>query len=652
MKYFFLPAFSLFLFSSFAQDRGFPYGQASYRELEMKIYDKDSSAVAVVLNEFGDGSMENGNDYNLLFEYHVRIKILKQQGVERATIEIPLHKQEGRSEKVRSVKASSYNIENGTLKETKLESKNIFTKNENKYWDVQRFAISNVHEGSVIEYQYTIESPFKFNFRSWFFQDDIPKIKSEYWATIPGNYTYNITLRGALPLSKHESEVIRECFYQRKADCARHQFAMQDIPAFIEEDYMTAKSNFLSAINFELAEFKGFDGRNVKYTKEWKDVDLDLRRDEKFGQQLRKGKDIVDEHVELAMLGETDPLIKAQKIYAFIKGWYEWDEVNGMFSEYGIKKAFNSKKGNVGDINLTLIAALRYAGLSVDPVILSTRSNGLPIEIHPVITDFNYVIAKLNLGDKIYLLDATDDFLPFGLIPVRCFNGKGRVLGEKESYWHELKPGDKAKQITMLNLKLEKDGVMRGTINYSYYGYEAVRKRKEISEFTTEEAYFEDLKNKRHKTRILKSELINTNDITKPLTEKLEVEIETFEDLNAANFIFNPFIESLIKTNPFKSKERLFPVDFGVPIDESIIINLEYPENLELTEVPDKVALALPNAGGRYLFSIQNLGNRMLLSNSLSINRIVYSPEEYHYLKELYSRILQVQNASLVFKKK
>jgi len=652
MKYFFFLAFSLFLFSSFAQDRGFPYGQASYRELEMKIYDKDSSAVAVVLNEFGDGSMEDGNDYNLLFEYHVRIKILKQQGVERATIEIPLHKQEGRSEKVRSVKASSYNIENGTLKETKLESKNIFTENENKYWDVQKFAIPNVREGSVIEYQYTIESPFKFNFRSWFFQDDIPKIKSEYWATIPGNYTYNITLRGALPLSKHESEVIRECFYQRKADCARHQFAMQDIPAFIEEDYMTAKSNFLSAINFELAEFKGFDGHNVKYTKEWKDVDLDLRRDEKFGQQLRKGKDIVDEHVELAMLGETDPLIKAQKIYAFIKGWYEWDEVNGMFSEYGIKKAFNSKKGNVGDINLTLIAALRYAGLSVDPVILSTRSNGLPIEIHPVITDFNYVIAKLNLGDKTYLLDATDDFLPFGLIPVRCFNGKGRVLGEKESYWHELKPGDKAKQISMLNLKLEKDGMMRGTINYSYYGYEAVRKRKEISEFTTEEAYFEDLKNKRHKTRILKSELVNTNDIAKPLTEKLEVEIETFEDLNAANFIFNPFIESLIKTNPFKSKERLFPVDFGVPVDESIIINLEYPENLELTEVPDKVALALPNAGGRYLFSIQNLGNRMLLSNSLSINRIVYSPEEYHYLKELYSRILQVQNASLVFKKK
>ena len=652
MKSILLFVFCLSLFSALAQDHGFPFGQATYRELDMKVYDKDSSAVAVILNEFGEGYIEDDNEYNLLFEYHVRIKILKQEGVEKANIEIPLHKQEGRIEKIRLITASAFNLENGTMKETKLEFKNIFIENSNKFWGMQKFAIPNVRAGTVIEYSYILETPFKFNFRTWTFQDDIPKIKSEFWATIPANYTYNITLRGFLKLSKQENELIRKCFYQGNADCALLKYAMQDIPSFIEEDYMTAKSNFLSAINFELAEFKSFNGGTFKYTKEWKDVDLELRREEKFGLQLKRGKDIVDEHVELAMLGESDPLLKAQKIFEFIKGWYQWDDVYGMYSEYGIKKAFNNKKGNVGDINLTLIAALRYAGLNADPIILSTRNNGLPIEIHPVLSDFNYVMAKVSIGDKSYLLDATDDFTPFGLIPMRCLNGKGRVLGEKESYWLELKPADKSKQVSMLNLKLDKDGAMRGTINYNYYGYGAVNKRKEISQFETEEAYFTDLKSKLHKTHILKSELINTNDILKPLIEKFDVEIETFEDLNASSFLFNPFIETLLKTNPFKAKERFFPVDFGVPIDKSIIISLEYPDNLELTEVPEKVALALPNAGGRYLFSIQNIGNKILLNNSLSVNRITYSPEEYHYLKELYSRILQVQNTSLVFKKK
>ncbi|MBA4145458.1 MAG: DUF3857 domain-containing protein, partial [Cytophaga sp.] len=303
MKPYFLLFFSLSLCTAFSQGHDFPFGQTSYRELEMKIYDNDSNAVAVILNELGEGYIEDDNDYNLIFEYHVRIKILKQEGVKFADIEIPLHKQEGRAETIRSIKASSFTIDNGTMKETRLDSKNIFSENPGKYWDVKKFAIPNVREGSVIEYQYKLESPFKFNFRSWEFQNDIPKIRSEYWATIPANYNYNITLRGMQQLEKHENELIKQCFYQGKADCVRHQFVMTNIPAFKEEEYMTAKSNFLSAINFELAEFRSFDGKVIKYTKEWKDVELDLRREEKFGQQLRKGKDIVDDHVELAMSG-------------------------------------------------------------------------------------------------------------------------------------------------------------------------------------------------------------------------------------------------------------------------------------------------------------------------------------------------------------
>ena len=52
---------------SVAQDHGFPYGQTTYRELDMKVYEKDTAAVAVVLNEFGEAYIDNSNDNNLLF---------------------------------------------------------------------------------------------------------------------------------------------------------------------------------------------------------------------------------------------------------------------------------------------------------------------------------------------------------------------------------------------------------------------------------------------------------------------------------------------------------------------------------------------------------------------------------------------------------
>ena len=105
-----------------AQGHGFPYGQATYRELEMKLYEPDTSAVALMLDEFGEAYFDNNNDHNLLFEYHARIKILKKGGVSYGTFEIPLRKSDGRTEKIVSIKASSFNIENGSMRETKLDA--------------------------------------------------------------------------------------------------------------------------------------------------------------------------------------------------------------------------------------------------------------------------------------------------------------------------------------------------------------------------------------------------------------------------------------------------------------------------------------------------------------------------------------------------
>ena len=68
--------------------------------------------------------------------------------------------------------------------------------NQSKFYDAKKFAIPNVKEGSVIEVFYTLESPFVFQFRSWEFQSEIPKLQSEFWALIPGNYLYNVSLRG------------------------------------------------------------------------------------------------------------------------------------------------------------------------------------------------------------------------------------------------------------------------------------------------------------------------------------------------------------------------------------------------------------------------------------------------------------------------
>src|SRR5690606_20493425 len=118
---------------------------------------------------------------------------------------------------------------------------------------------------------------------------------------------------------------------------------MNNIPAFVEEDYMTARKNFESAIEFELSEIKHFNGVLDKITKDWKDVEEELRMNKSFGIQLKRGEDVVDDSIEALIKQETNALAKAKKIYQFIQNRFTW---NGDYSKYcdtGIKKAFENK---------------------------------------------------------------------------------------------------------------------------------------------------------------------------------------------------------------------------------------------------------------------------------------------------------------------
>jgi len=307
--------------------------------------------------------------------------------------------------------------------------------------------------------------------------------------------------------------------------------------------------------------------------------------------------------------------------------------------------------GNVGDINLSLIAALKYAGFSVEPLLLSTRANGLVIELHPVLSDFNYVIAKLNINDKVYLLDATEDYMCFGMIPERCLNGKGRVLGEKESYWYELKAPEKQKQISVQKLAIDTDGTIRGSVQNMYFGYDAMNQRKAISAYASEKEFIQSIIKSWEAGTVTNYKIENAADPMKPLSITLDVEIPN--DLGTSSTqLLNLFMFDRWEKNPFRSSERIYPVDFGVPMEEVVSLTIEYPAGYELDELPGKVGLTLPNGGGRYMFTIQNTANRVSMYSSLMINKPVFTSEEYHYLKELFSNIVATQQTDLVLKKK
>lgn len=644
------------------QGHSFGYGEIAVRDLNMTVYAKDSSASAVVLREFGEAYLD-GQVYEadkIIFEYHALIKVLTTEGLDEADFIIPLTEYNGKEETLKSVSATSYNLIDNKIVATHLEQRNIFTeKVENNRLVLKKFAVPNVKVGSIIEVQYLLESPWVFNFRTWMFQRNIPKVRSEFWATYPANYEYNITLRGYHNLDVNESNILRLCVGTLSgltaspgADCLQRKFAMNDVPGFRDEEHMTARSNFISAIYFELAVYKGFDGTTKRFAREWKDVDLELRRDEDFGGQIRKARAIVKEDVDRITTGITDPLLKAKKIFGYMQSSLTWNRRYGYHAP-GVKKAYEDKKGNVGDINLLLLAALQYAGLNAEPVLLSTRAHGLPAKVYPVLTTFDYVLVVVEINNQNYFLDATEPYFVFGMLPERCINGQGRVMPSKDSYWIDLNPTHKDRQTFMLNLKLEKDGTIAGSIQNNYSGYAGMHMRRKILSHVTRDDYVNEVKQEiGDDAEIEKYEVKGLDNPDAALIEIFNVRIRLFEDLNQLPLLLNPFFVGKIESNPFKAKERLYPVDFGAPLEETVVLTLEYPEHLKISELPAPVAIALPGGGGRYLQEMKNQGNKLTMSSVLTIAKTVYTSEEYHFLKELYSRLIAVQNTDIVFEKK
>jgi hypothetical protein len=645
--------FLVFLHPPVSAQNAIPFGELKLAEANFNTYEKDSSAHAVVLYERGDTYFEViSNQIKLVKKYHAKIKILDEQGFDEGNIAIPFYHNATGTEEVTGLKAMTHN---GTVKTNVLPSQ-MFKTDESPNWSQKKFTFPQVQKGSILEYQYTIISPYFFNFNGWDFQSHIPKLYSEFNAKIPGNYIYNRTLRGTFKLDKNEADIQKECFriegYAHAADCEVLKYSMKDIPAFKEEEeYMLAASNYISRIEFELSEHRRLDGVTDRYTKSWKDVDAEFRADKDIGQQLTK-KGFFEKNVPATLLEEGDPLTRAKNIYAFIQKHYSWNGKYGIYGNNRVKEAFALKAGNVAEINMSLINLLNAADIKTNVVLLSTRNNGLPKQEQPVMSDFNYLIAKIDIEGKEYLLDATDKIIPFGMLPFRCLNYWGRVMDFKnESYWYPIKAEEKNKfsVLAQIDFNLEEE-MAYGTFDQITSGYDAVAKRGLIRDHS-KESYIQTMeKGIRGDFDITSYTFLEDRSDDKRTWERFEFELKNIQ--NSDMLYFNPFVFTFFEKNPFILEQRNYPIDFGFARIYSYQAKIVLPEGYEVQELPKKREVILEGNKGMLNFFYLIDGNRLSVSFDLSLPNSYYDPASYDALKALFGEVTEVQNNSLIVLKR
>lgn len=622
-------------------------GKTTLEELKMTVYDKDSTATAVVLYEHANVYIDPANNYETRTDYYYRIKLLDKSSFDLANISIPTYKKK----RVIDLEAITYNISGNRIVKNHLLEKDIYTTEEGKDWEVKKFTLSNLQEGSVIEYMYSILSPY-LGISDWVFQSEIPKIKSEFDAAILGNYKYNIRLIGFLKLDKDKPSINKKCVYIDgigEGACVIYSYGMNNIPAFKEEDYMLSKKNYMSRLSFDLESYTNTRGIKDNYTTTWEEADKELK-DQFFNNQTSK-KSFFKKRIPEDILTTENNLEKAKKIFYFLQNHFTW---NGKFwtnEDAKVKQAFNDTTGDVGEINLSLYNSLKVAELDAELVVLSTRNNGIPTKLYPIIYDYNYVIVKTNIDGVDYFLDATDKFLPFGQVPKRTLNGEARIINFDESgSWVILKPKEKTQRNVTAKLILNEDGEFEGNLIISRTGYFASDHRTKLNQLS-EDAYLEEFESENPDLEVIDYKVNSEKEIEKQLQEIFKVKISMNEDLKNSNRI-NPFFFERLKKNPFKLKERNYPVDFAYPINSNYALSLQIPDNYKVTQLPENKAISIPNNGGRFILKVIQKENSITIFVRFSINKKMYSNDEYFTLKEYFKQIIIAENSYLTVEKK
>ncbi len=606
--------------------------------------------------------------FSLEFKNFRRARILNKNGYDLANVEINIYTNGDLEEDLKSLKAVTYNLENGKVVETKLDAKSVFKDKISKNRVVKKFTFPNVREGSIIEYEYKLESDFLFNLQPWSFQGLEPRLWSEYNVSVPEFFDY-VTLtqgyqsyylrdrkerRGDFTISGGDSRsnTIMSTQDERtsfSAGVVDLRWVMKDVPPLHEESYTSTLANHVSRIEFQLSELREpFTPK--KYMATWEQTCKELLVDEDFGMFLDTYNEWMDDVIVTPTSNVTSSLEKAERIFAFVRDNMTCTNYNRRTIDKPLKNVWKARAGSEAEINLLLTGLLRKAYITADPVLLSTRGNGWAYAQYPLIDRFNYVVTQVTIEGKKYLLDASNPKLGFGKLGYECYNGHARVVNAAATPL-EL-ASDSLHEVKLSSIFIINDdkGRLIGNMNQVPGYFESYSLRNRIRQ-TGKETFFANIRKGFNAEMQMTDPVIDSlEQFEYPIGIRYQFEIRPDD---AEILYINPMFGEGYRENPFKSANRLYPIEMPYTMDETYLLRIETPKGYVIDELPKQVKVKLNDANdGIFEYLISESGGAISLRSRIQLKRAFYSAEEYGALREFFNLIVKKHSEQIVFRKK
>ena len=114
----------------------------------------------------------------------------------------------------------------------------------------------------------------------------------------------------------------------------------------------------------------------------------------------------------------------------------------------------------------------------------------------------------------------------------------------------------------------------------------------------------------------------------------------------------NPMFSESLRSNPFKSANRKYPVEMPCVMDVNYTLSMQIPVGYVVEDMPKSTLVKYNDGEGIFQFLIGQQGDMIQLRSRIKLGRANYEPDEYTSLREFFDMIVKKHAEQIVLKKK
>ncbi len=583
------------------------------------------------------------NDRDSYRSEYFRIKILSEQGKKYGDVEIP---HVALLSDVNHIKARTVRPD-GTVA---LFDGRTFDKVVVKVGGVRliakTFTLPDVQVGSIIEYRYDIAARGNTLYNSEFtMQREIPVVHLEISLQpyVLGGFQTFFSFRG---LQGKQPAMHGD----------KYELTLENIPPFEEEPLAPPEATIKPRLQFwyrsgttDPAEFW------TTLAHEWADVI----------EPFIGNNGEVRTAAMTAVAGAATPEEKLRKLYAraqLIRNLsYEPDktdsETRALRDNRSAVDVLRNGYGYQGEINRFFVALARACGFDAHVIRVAGRDEDFLAKNVPLGNQLDGEAAIVTVDSKPYYLDPGTPYAPFGILSWQKSNTGGLLIARKQdkAVWIDMPRQTAADAATRRTafLKLEEDGVVRGTVVIAYHGQEALRKRfalRNDDDAAAHKSLEETIKTWFAEGAVVKvTEVKDLRASDVPFVISATVELPSAASQVGSRTMVPLSVFASTQKSLFPSEQRKRAIYFRYAYGTDDEVTLKLPAGYDVESLP--VAANIDAGALRYVTTWQKRDDTISLSRKLAVEAEIVGSDKYPVLRAFFSKVSGADQEQVVLRK-